>query len=292
MTDATLLWSIGHARRWPFHWACTRSGFRRFVAWVTALALNVEEHTITQSVLALDRPADWKALESFAEYGAWDAPAVTRNLTRLVEQAPGRIWHGYHGSAVDDTTVHRNSQDVWGYPFQGALVSNPRPYYPWGFAPQGGEAAMIDEILQKFLDKKPIAVIVGATIARTIGDSVLDDIFERHADGQYTRELTFSALSRLMTQVVFCTYPSVNAAYQANPEIPVSITSVYNKLNGLATGVSQALVAETAGAMNEILTALPHPPDEPVKGLRLRTLDGNFLAGTDHRLACLRGCGA
>ena len=151
---------------------------------------------------------------------------------------------------------------------------------------------MMDEILQKFLDKKPIAVIVGATIARTIGDSVLDDIFERHADGQYTRELTFSALSRLMTQVVFCTYPSVNAAYQANHEIPVSITSVYNKLNGLETGVSQALVAETAGAMNEILTALPPPPDEPVKGLRLRTLDGNFLAGTDHRLACLRGCGA
>lgn len=151
---------------------------------------------------------------------------------------------------------------------------------------------MMDEILQKFLDKKPIAVIVGATIARTIGDSVLDDIFERHADGQYTRELTFSALSRLMTQVVFRTYPSVNAAYQANQEIPVSITSVYNKLNGLETGVSQALVAETAGAMNEILTALPHPPDEPVKGLRLRTLDGNFLAGTDHRLACLRGCGA
>jgi hypothetical protein len=114
MTDATLLWSIWQALLWPFHWAFTRSGYRRFVEWVTALALNVEEHTITQSVLALDRPADWKAMESFAEYGAWDAPAVTRNLTRLVEQAPGRIWHGYHVSAVDDTKVHRNSQDVWG----------------------------------------------------------------------------------------------------------------------------------------------------------------------------------
>ena len=70
----------------------------------------------------------------------------------------------------------------------------------------------MDEILQKFLDKAPAAVIVGATIARTIGDSTLDDIFERHAGAQYTRDLTFSALSRLMTQVVFCTYPSVNAA--------------------------------------------------------------------------------
>jgi hypothetical protein len=114
MTDATLLWSIWQALLWPFHWAFTRPGHRRFVEWVTALALNVEEHTITQSVLALERPTDWKAMESFAEYGAWDAAAVTRNLARLVEQAPGRIWHGYHVSAVDDTKVHRNSKHVWG----------------------------------------------------------------------------------------------------------------------------------------------------------------------------------
>lgn len=150
----------------------------------------------------------------------------------------------------------------------------------------------MDEILQKFLDKSPVAVIVAATIARTIGDSTLDDIFERNAGDQYTRELTFSTLCRLMTQVVFCTYPSVNAAYQQNQEFPVSITSVYNKLNGLEIGVPQALVAETADSMDTVLMALPDPPDEPVKGLRLRTLDGNFLAGTDHRLACLRGCGA
>ena len=118
----------------------------------------------------------------------------------------------------------------------------------------------MDEILQKFLDKAPAAVIVGATIARTIGDSTLDDIFERHAGAQYTRDLTFSALSRLMTQVVFCTYPSVNAAYQQNQEISVSIASVYNKLNGLETGVSQALVAETARSMDAIFRALPAPP--------------------------------
>jgi IS4 transposase len=151
---------------------------------------------------------------------------------------------------------------------------------------------MWDEILQKFLDEAPVAVMVGASIARTPGDSTLDGLFERHADAQYTRELTFSALTRLMTQVVFCTYPSVNAAYQKNREISVSITSVYNKLNGLETGISQALVAETAGAMDAILRELPHPPKEPVPGVRLRTLDGNFLAGTDHRLACLRGSGA
>ena len=71
MTDATLLWSIWQALLQSFAWAFTRPGHRRFAEWVTALALNVEEHTITQSVLAIERPADWKALESFAEYGAW-----------------------------------------------------------------------------------------------------------------------------------------------------------------------------------------------------------------------------
>ena len=98
----------------PFASAFTRPGHRRFVEWVTALVLNVEEHTITQSALAIERPADWKAMETFAESGAWRADAVTRSLTRLIENAPGRLWHGFHVSAVDDTKVHRNSPDVWG----------------------------------------------------------------------------------------------------------------------------------------------------------------------------------
>jgi hypothetical protein len=114
MTDATRLWSIWQALLWPFRRAFTRPGHRRFVEWVTSLALNVEEHTITQSVLAVERPADWKAMETFAEYGAWDTAAVTRTLARLVEQAPGRLWHGYHVSAVDDTKVHRSGKHVWG----------------------------------------------------------------------------------------------------------------------------------------------------------------------------------
>src|SRR5436309_8590952 len=114
MSHATHLWSVWQDLLGSFAWAFTRRGFRRFVEWVTALALNVEEHTVTQSVLALDRPADWRALERFAEYGRWDTAAVTRRLARLIEKAPGHLWHGYHVSAVDDTKVHRNSEGVWG----------------------------------------------------------------------------------------------------------------------------------------------------------------------------------
>ena len=98
----------------PYAPAFTRPGFRDFATWATGLALNVEEHTITQSLVALDRPEDWKALEAFAEHGAWDEHQVERTNAQVLEDAPGRTWHGFHVWAGDDTKVHRSSRDVWG----------------------------------------------------------------------------------------------------------------------------------------------------------------------------------
>jgi hypothetical protein len=92
----------------------SRRGQQRFVEWVTGLALNVEEHTITQSLIGLDRPQDWKALESFAEYGSWNLSLLQLGLAHRLDRLPDRSWHGYHVWAGDDTKVHRNSKDVWG----------------------------------------------------------------------------------------------------------------------------------------------------------------------------------
>lgn len=114
MTDATLLWSIWQGLLQRFHFAFTKPGFRRFAEWITALALNVEEHTVTQCVIAIERPDDWKGLESFVEYGLWRTGSVTAALTRSIDRAPGRTWHGFHVSAVDDTKVHRSGANVWG----------------------------------------------------------------------------------------------------------------------------------------------------------------------------------
>ena len=114
MTQATALWPVWQSLLSSFAWAFTQPGFRRFAEWITALAINPEEHTITQSVTAIERIADWKALETFAEYGSWQAGSVTTALTRLIEKAPGRIWYGYHVNAADDTKVHRSGEHVWG----------------------------------------------------------------------------------------------------------------------------------------------------------------------------------
>ena len=112
--EATSLWAIWQASLRPYAGAFTEPGWRRFVEWVTGLALNVEEHTITQSLIGLDRPQDWKALETFAETGDWDKVCFERTTAHLVETAPGRQWYGYRVDALDDTKTHRNSPRVWG----------------------------------------------------------------------------------------------------------------------------------------------------------------------------------
>src|SRR5438270_11973123 len=85
LMQATQLFSLWQELLAPFADAFTYPGFQRFQEWLTGLALNVEEHTITQSLLGLDRAADWKALESFAEYGHWDQDALERASAQLLD---------------------------------------------------------------------------------------------------------------------------------------------------------------------------------------------------------------
>jgi Transposase DDE domain len=150
----------------------------------------------------------------------------------------------------------------------------------------------MDDILDRFLAEAPVAVLVRASLAHLFADTTLDALFERVAASQYTRELTFSTLVKLMTKVVFTAQPSVHAAYRHTPGLPVSVTAVYDKLGGLEPAISAALVQETAAALQGVLAHLAPAPPDAIAGLRLRTLDGNFLAGTEHRLDCLRGWGA
>jgi hypothetical protein len=111
---ANRLWSLWQAILLSFALGFTRRGKQRFVQWVTGLALNVEEHTITQSLIGLGRVYDWKALEAFAEYGSWKPRCLAWGLAHRLDRLPHRAWHGYHVWAGDDTKVHRTSANVWG----------------------------------------------------------------------------------------------------------------------------------------------------------------------------------
>jgi hypothetical protein len=111
---ATKLWSVWLSLLLLFRPAFTAPGHRRFVQWATGLILTLHDHTLTQTLLGIDQPHDWKALERFVEHGAWDQLALERLLAQRLAQLPDRLWHGFHVSSGDDTKVHRNSKGVWG----------------------------------------------------------------------------------------------------------------------------------------------------------------------------------
>lgn len=52
-------------------------------------------------------------------------------------------------------------------------------------------------------------------ISAIFESKTLDDLFECHATSQYTREVLFSGIVRLMSLVVSGIHPSVNAAYKS-----------------------------------------------------------------------------
>jgi len=102
---------------------------------------------------------------------------------------------------------------------------------------------MLGQVFERLVEKSPISVMVRAALERVLGADRLDLWYRRTAQKQYTRALLFSTVYDLMSQVVFCVQPSVRAAYRAHEaDVGTSIISVYNKLNGLETHTSSALV--------------------------------------------------
>lgn len=144
-------------------------------------------------------------------------------------------------------------------------------------------------ILQRFMQKCPIPVMVRMLLERVLTVERLNACFAQASSKQYTRELLFSSVFELMSLVVLKTFSSVNAAYQARHEqIGVSLVSVYNKLNGLDIAVPTLLVQETAQDMAAIIARMKGECEPLLPGYRVKMVDGNSLAATDNRLEVLR----
>jgi Transposase DDE domain len=139
----------------------------------------------------------------------------------------------------------------------------------------------------------PLGVMVRGTLEWMLDEPTLERLFQQHAPEQYTRELTISALVSLLIQVSAGMRASVYAAYKADqaedqPTIQTSFQAVYGKLGRCNPAASEALVRHNAQCCGQLLALLPQARDEPLSGYRLRVLDGNVLAGTEHRLTPLR----
>lgn len=148
---------------------------------------------------------------------------------------------------------------------------------------------LLGKALEVFIEKSPISVMVSGALEWIFQPEVLDQIFQDRAILGYTKELTFSRCVEIMSAVVFQQSPSVGAYYQAHAEeISVTRQAVYNKLQRMELQIPAALVHYSAEALLSCIEAMGSQPPPLLRGYRVRVLDGNHLAGTEHRIFELR----
>jgi hypothetical protein len=152
---------------------------------------------------------------------------------------------------------------------------------------------VLGEPFEQFAQQAPVCVMVRAALEHALSPRTIDGLFEQVAERHYTRTLLFSSVVDLMGSVVTKIRPSIHAAYRARAEVlGVSLRALYDKPDRLEPGISAALVRHTVQALGPVIAALGGERPAPLTGYRIRILDGNHLAGTEHRLEELRAIGA
>jgi IS4 transposase len=148
---------------------------------------------------------------------------------------------------------------------------------------------ILGEVFERFAHDSPLTVMAHGVMENALNPTVVDRLFEEVAEAQYTRKLLFSSVVDLMSPVVCRIKPAIHAAYQARQAtIGVTIKAVYEKLDRIEPGLSEALVGTTARRLEPVIEAMGGGRAPLLPGYRVRILDGNHLAATEHRIAELR----
>jgi len=131
--------------------------------------------------------------------------------------------------------------------------------------------------------------MVRGTLERVVDPEKLERVFSDHALLHYTRALTFAQCVGLRSDVVFGLVPRGGAGDKApHDEGPVPRQAGYDKLKRLELPTAAGLVADAGREVGACLQQMPSPPSPVLPGYRVRVLDGNHLAGTEHRVKALR----
>jgi hypothetical protein len=156
-----------------------------------------------------------------------------------------------------------------------------------------GARMVFNQVFERFVKSCPACVMFRGLMEFIFAPAKLDAVFHRAAEKQYERELLFSTLVALVSQVVTRTSKSVHAAHKAAREwISVSVNAVYDKLNHVETGTARALVQHVAKDVSALIDRVDGACEPLLKRFRVRILDGNHLGKTEHRIDVLQGTAA
>ncbi|MGL6074910.1 MAG: transposase [Fimbriiglobus sp.] len=150
---------------------------------------------------------------------------------------------------------------------------------------------MMPPAFDQFLKAKPLTVLARVTLQTLFDPARLDQLFDKHAKAQHTRELLFSHLVDLLQSVILGTKTSLHKAFQDRLEegvLSVSAQAVYGKLRRIDLSVAEALVQDSAELIAPAMSVLNADRCDPLPGYCVRVIDGNLLTATERRLKPLR----
>jgi hypothetical protein len=148
---------------------------------------------------------------------------------------------------------------------------------------------LLGKIFDRFVNGSPLTVMLRGTFEYALQPELLDQLFIATARQQYTHKLLFSTLVDLTSLVVCRIHPSHHAAYQADPDkVGVSLKALYDKLDHTEPAIAAAMVQHISERLIPVLQELNAQLPPRLPDYRVRILDGNHLASTQHRLKELR----
>jgi hypothetical protein len=111
-------------------------------------------------------------------------------------------------------------------------------------------------VLERFERHAPAGVMARMALEHALPAGWVDEVFEAHRQKQYSRELLFSTVVALTTLVSLGLRPSLHAAARQMPTLPVSLGSLYDKVNRTEPAILRALVRGSAGRLVPVMAAL------------------------------------
>lgn len=145
---------------------------------------------------------------------------------------------------------------------------------------------MWTDVLARFEKKAPASVMAKLALEQAIAPEWVDQVFEEHRQRQYSRELLFSTIVKLMSLVSLGLKPSLHAAARQLEDLPVSLAALYDKISRTEPALLRALVTGCAQRLAPTIKELGCSAMLP--GWQVRVVDGSHLASTEKRLGALR----
>ena len=142
---------------------------------------------------------------------------------------------------------------------------------------------MIDQLIRKMAQKAPAATMFRALFERVFSEDSLEQIFRDHRQAQLESTILFSHLVGMLTGVVTGASKSVHASHQAS-EYPYSRQALYDKLRGVESPVSSALLRVSTHELLKVRSTFKMTRKDVIPGFHTYVIDGKSYNATEHRL--------